>query len=138
MEMSPALLQFLGSLVAILALAGIAGWLGLGGDRRITSEAEARILADEAVSGFSPVATAVDAGGQAAVLHDAQGRVLILRRHGAQFAGRLLDEGATAAADGQCLQVDTGEVRFGSVMLQVKDPQAWVRTIEAIGSSKHA
>jgi len=138
MEMSPALLQFLGSLIAILALAGIAAWLRLGGDRRIASEAEARVLADEAVSGFLPVATAVDVGGQAAVLQDPQGRVLVLRRHGVHFAGRLLGRGATATADGQRLHVDTGETRFGSVALRVEDPQVWIRAIEAIGTGNHA
>lgn len=138
MDIPPALLQLLGSLVAILALAGIAAWLKLGGDRRIASEAEARVLADDAVSGFAPVAAALDAGGRAAILRDGQGRVLVLRRHGAQFAGRVLGASAVAKMQGQGLTIDTGERRFGKVALQIEDPLAWVRAIEAAGSVRDA
>ena len=52
--------KLIGSLVAILALAGISRWLGLGGDVRIRDEAEARRLADEAVCGFAAVDVALD------------------------------------------------------------------------------
>ena len=138
MDIPPALLQLVGSLVAILALAGIARWLGLGGDGRITSEADACVLADEAVSGFAPVGTAIDAGGKAAILRDAQGRILVLRRHGAQFAGRVLDASAAARADGQNLDIDTGERRFGTITLRIDDPRPWVRAIEAIGGKRNA
>jgi len=124
--MSPAILQMLGSLVAILALAGIARWLGLGGDAHITGEAEAARLADEAVSGFRPVACSIDPSGHAAILRDHAGRVLVLCRHGAQFAARILDPGATIALAGEELAIATGDPHYGDLRLKVADPAQWV------------
>lgn len=125
--MPPEIAQLLGSLVAILALAWIAGWLKLGGDARITNEAEAARLADEAVSGFRPVAFGIDKSGHAAILRDAAGRVMVLRRHGAQFAARLLDKGASIAHTGDALVVATGDRHFGDVSLNLPDAAQWVR-----------
>ena len=72
-----------GSLVAVLLLAAIAWKLGLGGDIRIRSEDQARQLAGEAIWGFDAVAVGLDRAGIAALLRDGQGRVMLLRRHGA-------------------------------------------------------
>ena len=112
---SALLLQFGGSLLAILALAWLAERLGLGGDRRIGDEAEARALADEAICGFEPVDIAIDRAGMGALLRDARGRVLLIRRHGTHFAGRLLDSYTHARLDHQFLTLATSDRRFGSV-----------------------
>ncbi len=63
MDVPPALLQFLGSLVAILALAGLAYWLKLGPAPQLTDETAARRAADYAVSGYEPVAIGLDRDG---------------------------------------------------------------------------
>ena len=133
MDLPPALLQFLGSLAAILALAGLAWWMKLGPQTALANEDEARFAANEAVDGFTATEVALDKQGRGALLGDAQGRILLLRPHGTHFAGRVLTGEAKARVDGPTLVIDTAERRYGSARLAVPDPQAWVKRIEAIG-----
>lgn len=139
MEFPPALIQFLGSLVAILALAGIARWLKLGPEPRLEDEADARAAADEAVSGFNPVAIALDSEGRGALLRDTAGRILLLRPHGTHFAGRLLTAQSSAHMEGGALVIDTAEKRYGSARLDLGDnASAWVQALEEIKKAGHA
>lgn len=78
--MNPVML--IGSLVAVLMLAFIARWLGLGGDARI-DETQVRQLA--ALQGFDVVDVALDRAGLAALVRDAGYRFMLVRRHGAHF-----------------------------------------------------
>lgn len=133
MDLPPTLLQFLGSLLAILALAGIARWLKLGPEPRLNDEESARIAADEAVSGYEPVAIGMDRLGCGAVMRDAEGRVLLLRPHGVHFAGRILTSEASAIREGDTLEIDTGEKRYGAVRLVLDDAGAWAQAIDAVG-----
>lgn len=122
-----------GSLVAILVLAGIAWKLGLGGDLRIRDEMHARELADEAVSGFAAVEVAIDRAGHAALLRDTDGQVLLLRRHGAHFASRLLTGHAHVRLDRHQLVVGTGEKRFGEVTLDLgSQAQYWAASLRRL------
>ena len=132
MNLPPEILQFLGSLVAILALAAIARSMKLGPERTLKSREEALEAAEEAVSGFSAVALALDADGRGALLRDAQGRVLLLRPHGTHFAGRVLTAAARARLEGDALVIDTAEKRYGTARLRVDDADAWMQAIEAI------
>ncbi|MEQ1724956.1 MAG: hypothetical protein ABL882_03400 [Sphingopyxis sp.] len=104
-----ALAQIGGSLVAILLISWAARSMGLGGDVRIRDEAQARRLANEAVDGFDPVDIVVDRAGIGALLKDAAGRHVLLRRHGAQFVGRVLDNHIEARLDRNFLTIGTGE-----------------------------
>lgn len=113
------LLQFGGSLVAILALYWLARRLGLGGDARILSEDEARALAEEACCGFEPREIALDREGRGALLRDDQGRIMVLRRHGAHFASRLMGPGTSARVDDDRITLDPLDRRFGTVTLDV-------------------
>lgn len=114
------------SLLAILALAGLARWMGLGGDLRIRDEAQARRLAGEAVFGFEPVAIALDRAGIGALLRDANGRQMLLRRHGAAWVGRILDARTEARLDRDFLTIGTGEKTFGSITLHLgESAQVW-------------
>ena len=133
-----ALIQFGGSLLAILALAWIAARLKLGNDDPIRDEAHAADLAGGVVHGFLPVETAIGADGRSAIMRDTEGRVVLLRRHGAHFAGRLLAYTATARANDGILHIDTGERRFGGVDMAIANPSAWVHAIEAIEYSRYA
>lgn len=133
MSLPPELLQFLGSLAAILALAAIAWALKLGPERKLASEEEARAAANEAVDGFAPVKLALDKDGRGALLSDASGRVLLLRPHGVHFAGRILTPAAEARVDDGVLVIDTAEKRYGAARLTLEDAPAWVKQIEAIG-----
>ena len=130
--MDPQLLQFLGSLAAILVLAGIAGGLKLGPERKLESEDEARRAADEAVDGFDAVHLSLDREGRGALMSDASGNILLLRPHGTHFAGRILTAAASAAIEGDTLIIDTAEKRYGAARLVLDDAPAWVQRIEAI------
>ena len=133
------LLQIGGSVIAILALAYVCARMGLGRDVRIASEAEAKRLAREALSGFEPVDLALDRAGIGALLRDGQGRVMLLRRHGAHFAARLLDNHADARLDRNFLTLGTGETRFGQVTLDLGDKaQSWASSLRHLGGGASA
>ena len=132
MSLPPELLQFLGSLVAILALAGLAHALKLGSKRKLVDRDAAQSLANEAVDGFVAASIALDKQGNGAIMRDAQGRVLLLKPHGNKFAGRILTARASARlADGQ-LVIDSGERRFGATKLSLSNSQAWADAINQL------
>lgn len=115
-----------GSITAILLLAWLAGRLKLGGDVRIRDEAHARALADEAICGFEPVDIIIDKAGIGALMKDAQGHHMLIRRHGATFVARLLDRHSESRLDHGFLTVGTGEKSFAKVTLNLgKDAQHW-------------
>ena len=117
--MTAELLKLAGSIAAILFIAWLARFLRLGGDVRIRSEEQAREIAREALCGFEPVEIAIDKAGIAALMRDADGRHLLVRRHGVQWVGRLLDHHNDARLDQNFLTVGTGEKTFGSVTLNL-------------------
>ena len=126
-------LQIGGSLLAILALAWLAGKMQLGGDRRIRSEAEARELADEIMTGFDPVEIAIDRAGYGALLRDQDGRIMVLRRHGAHFAGRLLDRRPSARLDQNLLTIEAEDRPFGAVTLDLgRQAQVWAASLRRL------
>jgi hypothetical protein len=115
-----------GSIIAILLLAGTAKCMGLGGDIRIRDEGHARRLAEEAICGFEPTDIVLDRAGIGALMKDASGRHLLIRRHGAQFAGRLLDGHSNSRLDQNFLTIGTGEKAFGKVTLNLGiEAQYW-------------
>lgn len=142
MNLSPEVLQFLGSLIAILAVAGLAWRLGLGGQPKLETEEDARRAADEAIDGFAPVEIAIDESRVRAIMTDDSGQILILKPHGNKFAGRLLTRQAQAKVwtdrGFSSLEVDCAEKRFGKVFLEIDNPQAWVDRINALGSPDDA
>jgi hypothetical protein len=120
------LLKLAGSIVAILFLWWLARHWGLGGDARIRSEDDARAIADEVIGGFDATDVAIDRAGIGALLRDAKGRHLLVRRHGALWAGRLLDRHSETRLDQNFLTVGTGESSFGKVTLNLGDKaQYW-------------
>jgi hypothetical protein len=120
------LAKLAGSIVAILLLAWAAKRMGLGGDARIRDIEHARILADEAVCGFEPVDIVLDKARIAALMKDAQGRHLLIRRHGAQFVARLLDGHTRSRLDQNFLTIGTGETSFGKLTLNLgPEAQYW-------------
>lgn len=121
--MSLLVLKLGSSIAAIFFLAWLSHRLGLGGDVRIRSDAQAREIADQIVCGFDPVDIAIDKAGIGALMRDAHGRHLLVRRHGAQFAGRLLDRHNDTRLDHNFLTVGTSEKSFGKVTLDL-GPQA--------------
>jgi len=138
MELSPALVQFIGSLVGIFALAGLAYWLKLGPAPKLANENDARDAAEQAVSGFSPVEIGIDRGGKAALLRDQAGRLLLLRLHGNRFAGRILSQDATMDLAGNQLTVDSGEKHFGRCTLELNNGDAWVAALQRLKGAGNA
>ena len=128
------LTQTAASLVAILALAGLAWWLKLGGAPRLDSEEAVRRAAGEVEDGFNPVAIALNV--EAALARDAQGRIMVIKRHGNRFAGRVLGPGARTEILPDpgiaMLVVDSGEVRFGKVFLSLDDAQTCADAINRV------
>lgn len=142
MELPPLLLQTAGSLVAILALAALAWWLRLGGSPKLASDEDIRRAAGEVEDGFIPVAFACDAGGTGALAKDGTGRIMLIRRHGNRFAGRVLSAGAAALRQdppGEFnIIIDCGEARFGKTFLTIAEPDAWVDAINALNVTRDA
>lgn len=134
------LAQTAASLVAILALAGLAWWMKLGGTPRLDSEAAVRRAAGEVEDGFAPVAIAANA--EAALARDASGRIMVIKRHGNRFAGRVLGPGARSEVLDDpgvaMLVVDPGEPRFGKVFLTLPDAQAWADAINRVDGRQDA
>ena len=123
-------LQLGGSLAAILLLAWFARWLGLGGHVRLRDADEACDLARAAVCGFDPKEVALDRAGIGALLRDSQGRVMLLRRHGAHFAARLLASHEGTRLDRNFLTLTTDEKTFGTVTLDLgAEAQAWAGSL---------
>ena len=127
------LLQFAGSLIAIVALAGLVVALKLGGAPSLDSDEEARAVARSLERGFVPCAVARDADGKAALLRDATGRILLVRRHGGHFVSRILTARAHAQLQGDALYVETAERRFGGTALRLPDPESWLHAITGAG-----
>ena len=130
------LIQTGGSLVAILMLASLAWWLKLGGAPRLDSAEAVARAAGEVEDGFAPLAIAHD--GAAALARDAQGRIMVIKRHGNRFAGRVLGPGAAARLAGGTLEVDPGEPRFGKVILTLPDAEAWADAINRLDERQDA
>jgi hypothetical protein len=141
-DMLPALLALPGaaiavqaalSLVAILALYALARALKLGGDVRLRDEDHARALADTAICGFTATAVALDRARIGALLRDAGGRVLLIRRHGAHFAARLVTSHAGVRLDQNFLTIATDEPRFGAITLDLgAEAQAWAASLRRL------
>ncbi|WP_379548748.1 hypothetical protein ACFCW2_06150 [Qipengyuania sp. DSG2-2] len=139
---SPVVLQFGGSLLAILVLAWLTGKLGLGARPTLDSDEAVRLAAGQAEDGYEPVAIARDRHGIAALAQDARGGIMVLRPHGGHIAARILRAGATARilqdGDDIMLDVDCGERRFGTVVLAIEDANTWADAINRLSDADHA
>lgn len=103
------------SVLAILALVGVARWLKLG-EGRIGGEDDARRFAEEALAGFV-AGRALVSGDGAAALVAGQGTVAVLKRHGAKVAVRRLVPPLRVREAVEGATVETGERMFGPVTL---------------------
>jgi hypothetical protein len=120
------IVQYTISIVSVIAVVALVRVLKLGGDVRIRDEGHARQIADACVSGFEAVDMIIDQAGIAAILKDANGRQLLIRRHGAHFVGRVLDSGVVARLDRKFLTLATAERSFGEVTLNLgEQAQYW-------------
>ena len=127
--------QLAASVGLILAVTWLAHKLALGSDVQLRDEAEARALAEAAICGFRPRELALDRAGIAALVRGADGRILLLRRHGAQFAARLLDDHGFARLDRNFLTIGTGERFYAPVTLDLGDQaQVWAASLRRLAN----
>jgi hypothetical protein len=136
------LLQTVGSLAAILLLAGLARWLRLGGSPLLDNDDTVRRAAGEVEDGFAPVSIVRNPDGLAALVRDDAGRIMVIKRHGNRFAGRVLGPAARAAIKrdrgSAALEVDCGEARFGRVVLATPDADTWANAINRVNGPQDA
>lgn len=129
-------LQLGGSLVAILLVSWLARIFGLGGDVRLRSEDEVRELARAASCTFDPVEIGIDRAGIGALLRDRTGRIMLVRRHGVNFAARLLTSHHGSRLDRNLLTIASGERMFGAVTLDLgNEAQAWASSLRRLEGS---
>lgn len=124
--------------LSLAAILGVAWWVarhGLGADVRLRDADEVRELARAALCDFEAEAVALDRAGIGALARDARGRVLLLRRHGAQFAARMLDSHAFARLDRTFLTIGTDDRHFGEITLDLgADAQLWASSLRRLGN----
>lgn len=132
MTIPPIVLQFLVSLVAILALYALARALRLGRKSRLENEDIVRVVAGEVEDGFACAHIAISRNGTAALASDTQGRIMVIKRHGNQFAGRILTSQAHVDEVVDAIVVDCGDARFGRVRLSLENPASWVDGINRL------
>jgi hypothetical protein len=132
MEVPPLVLQTAGSLMAILALAALARRMRLGGAPVLSDAASLQRAAGEVVDGFEVSAFAISQDRTCALTSDSEGRIMLIRRHGNRFAGRILGPAAKARQLDGTLEVDCGERRFGACQLLIDDPAAWAELINQL------
>lgn len=138
MALPPILIETGGSLVAILALAGLAWWMKLGGAPLLQDEAAVHRAAGEISDGFEVAKYEISRDRTAAVVQDCSNQIMVIRRHGNRFVGRILGASAIAQANETTLEIDCGERTFGVVKLEIGDGSAWAEAINRVGNAGHA
>lgn len=126
-----------GSLLAILALAAIAWALRRGRDARIASPEEAAQAAEAALAGFEAVNCVVGVDGVGALALGADGRLAVIKRHGARAAVRAVEWGNVRSEPAGAV-IETGERRFGRVTLAGVDALHLRRLIRPNASEQEA
>ena len=126
------MLQVAGSLAAIILLAAAVRALGLGGKPELTSETDVRDVAREVEDGFVCRRVSIARGGGGALARDPSGRIMLIKRHGNRFAGRILSRGAQIREEVDALIVDCGDARFGSQRMSLDDPGYWADAINRL------
>ena len=107
-----------GSRAGVLALAGLAWWLGLGRSEPLTEE-EARERAEFELMPFAAQAVFVGLDGEAALVIGEDGRLLLLKKHGTQPASRELLRPVRWREESGALVLHTDDRRFGDVLLKL-------------------
>ncbi|MEM1053293.1 MAG: hypothetical protein AAGI28_14480 [Pseudomonadota bacterium] len=132
MDAFPLIAQFIGSLAAILALYALATALKLGGQPILKDEDSVRFAASEVEDGFCAESIAIARGSESALTADAEGRIMLIKRHGNRFTGRILDRHARVREEVDAIIVDCGDAQFGEVRLSLDQPSIWVDAINRL------
>ena len=124
------------SVIFILFLAAFAWWLRLGSGIVLKDEAMARELAIAAECDFEPAEAILADDRTGALLSDMQGRVMLLRRQGAKFAGRMLDDACSAdIADGRLVITVPDRFSAPTSLDLGRDAAVWRAKIENLATA---
>lgn len=127
------LIQTGASLVAVLVVAWLVGRMGLGADPRIADADHAIRLAEEAEAGFCGIEVARDRAGFAAIVRNAEGRMMLVRAHGNFFAARPVDASVIGRLDKDFLTLTMPERTFGAVTLHLgKEAGMWASRMREV------
>ena len=121
--MTEQLLIIAGSLLAVLALAALVRWMGLG-QVKLASEQEAQLLAEDMLSGFKAREIFMSSDGASAALIGHDGSIGLLKQHGAHFAARKIPKPVMVAPDNGKICIDSGEASYGSITLKLTEKDA--------------
>jgi len=136
-DIGPALIiaaQTLVSLIMVIALWLVARALRLGGDERIADKAHAAHLAEAAMTGFHAEDITLDRARIGALVRNSEGRILLIRRHGARFVASELTTHADIRLDRHTLTLETGDRRFGTLTLDLgAEAQIWAASLRRLG-----
>jgi len=132
MEIPPLVLQFGGSLVAILVVYLLARMIGLGGKPELSNDEAVHQAAGEVEDGFEAHRISIGRDKKAALAKDAAGRIMVIKLHGNQFAGRILTGSAKVREEVDGLVIDCGESTFGVVRLSLLDSAVWADAINRL------
>ncbi len=125
--------KFGGSLGAVLALAWVARYLNLGGDRRIVDADHALRLADEGQFGFKGVDVALDRAGGSALVRDEQSAHVLISRKGNQFVTNRVVPPVEGRLDQKFLTIDLQRPDIDPVTLNLGDQaQYWASGLRHI------
>ena len=121
--MNNQLLILAGSIVAVLAVAAIVRWMGLG-KVKLADAAEAQELAEDMLSGFKAREVFLSTDGLSAALIGQDGSIGLLKQHGAHFAARKLPKPLATQPETGAIRIDSGESRYGAVTLKLAEKDA--------------
>ena len=113
----------IGSLAAIVAVALIVRALEPEA-ARLADDDEAKRWAEESLPGFVAREALVSVEGDAALVIGEDDGVALVKRHGAHFAARQLARPLSATRDGDRVEIDSREARFGRVRLTLSEGDA--------------
>jgi len=140
-DIGPALIiaaETLISLAMVVALYLLSRVLRLGGDVRIADAAHAAQLAEAALTGFRAHDITLDRARIGALVRDREGRVLLIRRHGARFVASELTSHAGIRLDRHTLTLETGDRKFGTLTLDLgTDAQVWAASLRRLDVQEH-
>ena len=105
------------SFIIILCVTALVRGLRLG-EVRLESRAQACDWAMKNVPFFTASEAIISEDGQGALVSDHDGRIVLIKRHGSKFAGRLLERPLDIEREGPVWCVGSGDRQFGRVSMQ--------------------
>jgi hypothetical protein len=123
--------DFIVSIGGIALVVTLAWWLNRARPRPPLDEDAAKRIAREGLAGFEPVAAALDANGNGAIVEGARGEAVLLKAQGIHWSVRSLPAGTRARAAGTDLIVRLPEIMFGETRLRLGEAEAarWAERI---------